>query len=142
MDYIFHYIKMGDKIHPEVTENELRRTYLSKFKQGEIIDVTFKKHRKERTNQQNRYLWGIIYFLIGKEIGESSETVHELMKYKFLRSRKEVNGTEMEYLESTTDLSTDEFSQYIEKIKEWSLHFLNVTIPEANQVELDTIKER
>ena len=142
MDYIFHYIKMGNKIHPQENEKELRDSVMSRFKQGEIIDVTFKKHRKARSNQQNKYLWGVVYELIAKEIGEHPETVHELMKYKFLRTTKEVNGEELTYCESTADLSTDDFGQYIEKIKDWALHFLNITIPEPNQVELENINER
>lgn len=142
MDIVLHYKKVDGKIKPIEGEGQLRFSVLSRFKEGETIDAIFKKHRKSRSNQQNRYLWGVVYEMIAKEIGEHPEKVHELMKYKFLRETKEVNGEEMIYLESTADLSTDDFGQYIDKIKDWALHFLNITIPEPNQVDLETIKER
>ncbi len=97
------------------------------------IRITAKRYYLTRSDKENRYLWGVPYRDIAEEIGESKEVVHELMKYKFLRREKIVNGVRMIIVGSTRNLSTIQFEEYAENIRRWGAEFLRINIQEPNQ---------
>lgn len=108
---------------------------------GKPICLTLARGGK-RSNQQNRYLWGVVYAMLSEHIGEQDvELIHEYCKKRFLPKRilsiaskesgeivdeEEVSGT-------TAKLSTIEFSEYIEKIQIWASTHLNLSIPDPNE---------
>ena len=87
-------------------------------------------YRKDRTNEQNRYLWGWVYGTISKEVGEDDlEYIHYVMWHRFLldHSKKET------YIKSTAKLNTAEFSDYVEKIRKFMLEKMNIYIPTPDE---------
>lgn len=81
------------------------------------------KYRERRTDRQNRFYWPAVVQPFGdflREQGEqyTDEMAHDLLKFKFLRqtvadvATGEVIG---ERVRSTTELSVDEFGQYLEQ---------------------------
>jgi hypothetical protein len=84
---------------------------------GYVCNVTLKSHG--RTTDQNSRLWKL-YTSLGEYIGESSDKVHELMTWKFLRSQTTVNGESIEVVKSTTKLTTAEMADYQNKIELWA----------------------
>ena len=84
---------------------------------GYVCNVTLKSHG--RTADQNSRLWKL-YSELGEYIGESSDKVHELMTWKFLRSQTTVNGESIEVVKSTTKLTTAEMADYQNKIELWA----------------------
>lgn len=93
-------------------------TELEKFKEGEEVTLTITNKKPKRTDQQNRYLWGVYYPIISKETGEQNiERLHELFKGKFLTTGiVEVLGQKVRMKKSTTELSIGDFSNYITAI--------------------------
>ena len=93
---------------------------------------------KTRTSQQNRFLFGVCYKLIADYLGESPDTIHEILKAKFLHRTKEITNREtsetetIEYAGSTTKLTTIEFGEYVENIQRWASEFLSVIIPDPD----------
>jgi hypothetical protein len=71
--------------------------------------------------EQNRYYRGVVIPLISQSTGYTNEEVHELMKKQFLSKRKKVMGKFINKYKSTTKLSTEEFNEYIEKIRAFAL---------------------
>lgn len=100
---------------------------------GKRAEITVRPETKSRTNEQNRYLWGVVYKYISEEIGYEPEQVHELMKFKFLKIEILVKGNPETVIRSTTDLSTEEFNQYVERIVRWAAEFLGLVIPDPNE---------
>lgn len=100
------------------------------------VDVV--KYRKRRSDAQNKLLWGWVYPHVAAGILEAwgenltGDEVHILMKRKFL-SRPIVNqntGEEMDRaFVTTTKLTTEEFSQYVENIAKFAAESLSVVIP-------------
>jgi len=91
--------------------------------------LSISKRKLPRSIDQNSYLWGVVYKSIGDELGYEVDEIHEMMKFKFLGMRKtEVNGTQLFSLNTTTQLSTAEFSDYTERVKRWAAQFLNINI--------------
>ena len=85
--------------------------YLINSLEGKTIELTIKKFRKKRTNQQNRYYWVCINF-IASEIGEDPEELHQTFKAMFLVDK----SGKIPIVKSTSRLTTVEFTEYIEKI--------------------------
>ena len=103
--------------------------------------ITITPNRKTRSNQQNAYLWGIVYPAVlfglqdaGWEIIDE-EQVHEYCKQAFA-AREVINkdtGEVISLPNSTARMQTAEFNVYVDKIKAFALEYLNITIPEPNE---------
>ena len=103
--------------------------------EGKAVDVTVEKHKTTRSTQQNAYLNGVVYKLIGDELGYSRDQVHDLMRYKFLKL-EDGRTPGMFTIMSTAKLTKDEFSTYIEEIKVWASEFLSIYIPSPDEIEV------
>ena len=89
--------------------------------------------RANRSNSQNKYLWGVVYKLIGEYEGNFPYDVHENCKEyfgikKFIKSKL----GEKEITISTTEYDTKEFSEYIERIRIFYAPYVH--IPDANSI--------
>ena len=117
--------------------------FFEKFRQlpnGDYI-LTVTPNRKTRSNQQNAYLWGVVYPSVlfglqdaGWEITHE-EQVHEYCKQAFA-AREVINKDTGEVLSlpsSTASMQTAEFNVYVDKIKAFAFEYLNITIPEPNE---------
>lgn len=111
---------------------------LKESKPCEVI-ITIKK-RGRRSNQQNRYLFGIAYaecrlaFLnLGHRL--TIEETHEFFKKEFLPVHiHDGQGTVIAtFSGTTTDMNKEEFSQYIERIREYAAINLGIDIPDADK---------
>jgi hypothetical protein len=109
--------------------------------EGEEIELTFKKHRKRRSNPQNAYYHGVIIILfceaIRTEWGElwSRDKAHEFLKGKFLFTERFCYETieTFKIPKSTTECTTMEFEDYLTQCREFLLEYLNVTAPLPNE---------
>lgn len=83
-----------------------------------------------RSSAANRYLYGVVYKLIARELGYSVEEIHDAMKAKF-RSREDMT-TGLVIVRSTRT-GSDDFWQYVDSVRHWSHTFLGVYIPDPNE---------
>jgi hypothetical protein len=90
-------------------------------------------HKKLRTLRQNRYL-RFIYNHIGNHIGWTDDDVHDYCKQKFNLKVKQLGNDIVSFAGSTTTFDTREMTNYIEKIRQWSLHEFDHYVPEANEI--------
>ncbi len=92
---------------------------IQKFKEGERVTLQVTNKKPKRTEQQNRYLWGVFYPQIAKETGEQNlERLHELFKGLFLTTGiVKVLGKDVRIKKSTTSLSVTEFSDFVRAIE-------------------------
>ena len=98
---------------------------------GEVeVSVQKRQQRKDRSNKQNRYYYGVICGVVSSETGYDKDEVHEIMKSKFLKSYKTIKGKEYRYIKSTTMLSTKEFEEYMDQCRQWAAMELSLYIPE------------
>lgn len=85
-----------------------------------------------RSSAANRYLYGVVYKLIARELGYSVEEIHDAMKAKF-RSREDMT-TGLVFVRSTRT-GSDDFWQYVDSVRHWSHTFLGLYIPDPNEYE-------
>lgn len=103
--------------------------------------LTITKQRRGRTLNQNDWLWGCVYPILldglldaGWEF-TSVEQVHEFFK-KQMAQDKVVNYSTGEIVEiprSTATMDTQQFSMYVDALRDYAEEFLNVTIPEPDK---------
>lgn len=103
--------------------------------EGKRVRVTVERFRNRRSSEQNRYYHGVVVPSIGEAIGEPDlESVHEMLKAEFNYEILVIGEKEMRKPKSTAKLETVEFSQYMEKVRMWAARFLNLYIPDPNEV--------
>lgn len=119
------------------------RTLTDFFKAAEngCYMLTVTRQRRGRTLNQNEWLWGCVYPVLldgllaaGWEF-TSIEQVHEFFK-KQMALDKVVNyetGEIVEIPKSTATMDTQQFSTYIEALRQYAEEFLNVTIPQPDK---------
>jgi hypothetical protein len=122
------YNTKDGKLH--IVNADAFRAYIKSF--GEkTFQLVARKTRKPRSNNQNSYYWGVVLSLIYDHTGHSLEELHEAFKYKFL---KKFNSDGLEFVQSTTDLTTTGMMEYIENIKRFAAEELDIVIPDPDRV--------
>jgi hypothetical protein len=101
--------------------------------EGKRVTVTVEKEKRKRSNQQNKYYWGVVLQLIAEHTGEDPENIHEALKAHF--APKHVVGN-IVIPSATRYLDTIDFSLFIEKVRRWAAEELNINIPDPNEVTL------
>jgi hypothetical protein len=128
MDIIFKGKINNGKI--QLNKPDQFKSHLTSLEDNDI-QVIVRKDRKNRTDQQNKYYWGAIIEILGKELGYTPEEMHEALKWQFLKK----NGI-IPTVRSTTELSTSDFKEYIEKIKIWAAEEMDIFLPDPDEIEV------
>lgn len=123
----------------EITNKKLVRQAFESLQDGRYL-ITIESN-KNRTSPQNAYYWSGVLPLVRdglKEIGyreiQTNEQTHDLMKARFLKINvvNEITGEVLESIDTTTKLSTIEFSDYIDRIAQFAAEYLGINIPPPN----------
>ncbi len=109
------------------------RDALSGYLRGLIgpVELVIRKRRAKRSDPQNRYYWGVVIALTAEYCGYQPEEMHDAWKLKLLR--QEDPDHPMPTIRSTTSLSTQEFEDYLERIRTIAATDLGVVIPLPNE---------
>lgn len=108
---------------------------------GKEIILTISKKSKRRSNDQNAYLWGVVYPIIKNGLKEqgynqiTTEQVHELLKGQFCKEEivNENTGEIKTITGHTRELTTSQFMEYLEDIKQFASEELGCYIPDPNE---------
>ena len=89
---------------------------IEEIKRSPGMTVTIKETK--RSSDQNALMWMLLAAL-GKDMGYTSEQLHEVLKVRWLGvSKRIVEGIEIVEPVSTTTLTKKQFTEYIDKIYE------------------------
>jgi hypothetical protein len=91
------------------------------IKEGKTPQVTIKEKVSgdKRSIEANKFLWGRLYKSISNFTGYLPMEVHLLCGHLFLTEQKTINEVQVPYVRSTTDLTVEEFSLYIQQIESY-----------------------
>lgn len=103
----------------QITSKDFYQHQLNKFKVGTKVTIEIHTRKTKRTDQQNRYYWGVYLPLIAKETGNQNlDALHTLFTSLFLTKQiVEVFGKKVRIKKSTTELGISEFCEYIMNIE-------------------------
>lgn len=99
-----------------------------------LLDVVVRPFKSPRSLQQNRYYWGVAIKIMCDATGHDPELMHEILKNRFLLQRNFVVGEFIEAPKSTTQLTTEEMTNYLKNIQQWAAE-LGIYIPDPGEVE-------
>ena len=116
---------------------KVQRFFKDQIVKLEGKEVEIRELDNDRTSQQNRYMWGVVYKLISDHTGFTPEEVHEVYKKKFLTYEKKG----FKFTKSTTDLKVKEFGEYLDKVINHAQGELGLIIPEAEIAYEDGINK-
>jgi hypothetical protein len=109
--------------------------------EGQEVILTIQKAKKRRSNPQNSFYHGVVIPIMQQCLKDAgylmtNESVHDMLKLRFLKESILVNEESGEYIErikSTTELTTTQFAEYILDIQKFAVEYFNVIIPDPNQ---------
>src|SRR4051812_11932262 len=121
----FGQVKEGKLL---LDKGEQFRQYLHTL-DGKRIELKVEKLKHPRSNNQNRYYWGVVVHEIAQHTGHDPEQIHEFLKQTFSPrwhfGFNFIDG-EQGIPTSTTRLDTIEFTEYVEKCRMWVNEFLGL----------------
>jgi len=113
--------------------------WVATFQNGTKLEITIRKQKTKRTNDQNAYYWGVVIPILSDYFGhDNPEDMHEDLKQEFNPIESKVKpGTKIGG--TTTKLSTVEFfcdeTSYVERICRWAAMEHGLFIPPPKKVE-------
>lgn len=102
------------------------------FKTGSHVDITIRKHKSQRSNDQNAYYWGVVVAILASHFGYEPDEMHEELKFMFnpipskIEPSRKIGGSTAKM--STVEFFSDETS-YVERICRWAASEHGVYIP-------------
>lgn len=107
------------------------------FKKQCVVELS---EKVKRSSQQNRYLHLLLGYL-AMETGNSLDYAKEVF-YKrsanreiFVREKDDELIGRTEYLRSSADLTTEEFSMSIDRLRDWSSQTAGIYLPSPSEEE-------
>lgn len=110
-------------------DKEAVKTYIDRLPEGKRYDVIVKLHREKRTLSQNNlfHLW---CSCIADDTGEDKTRIKILLKEMFLGYKEYgLFGRKTFSLPSTSDLDTQQMSEFMNKVQVWASAELGILLP-------------
>jgi hypothetical protein len=102
--------------------------------------MEIKEKKKKRSNSQNGYLWAVVNQMVCRRLIDlghdvSIEETHDFLKASFNYKElvNEDTGEVFKIPRGTSELSTKEFSEYIERVVRFGAEILGIIIPLPNE---------
>lgn len=113
---------------------------------GKEVEIKISRKKKTRSNNQNRYYWGVVIPVIkqglidagfNRSIVNDSNLVHEFLKNMFCPKIELVNEDTGEVLTlppTTTSNTTTQMMEYFQDIQIWAAEKLGISVPDPGEV--------
>jgi len=102
---------------------------------GKEIDLVITKRKYVRTNNQNRFWFGVVVPMFAEACGyahHEHEAVHDELVRVLVGLKPDSNPT-LQIRQSTTDLSTEQFNELIEQAQIFGAEKLGIVIPDPDK---------
>ncbi len=97
------------------------------------LEVVIQEHKTQRSTDQNNRYWMLLR-KFSDETGHSVDELHEIFKHDILGSetmKNPITGEEHMATKGTSNLSVDEFLQYMQRVEQTMADY-GVVVPEVN----------
>lgn len=108
---------------------------------GKKVLIALSEVKRKRSDQQNRYYWGVVVKLVTDAFRDAgnmvnAEDVHDFLKQHVGKLSQVLVTPDGEVLRgpgSTARLTTTEFSNYVEAVRAWAAEVLGLSIPSPDE---------
>jgi hypothetical protein len=121
-------------IRTEVQRDAIR-DLVAKLDVSKPWSVTVDPYRKKRTNSQNNLYWKWIS-IVARETGNSKDDVHDAFKQMFCPPRVVKIGDDERSIYTTTKLTTQEMTDYINAVYAYATSELGYLLPLPEEAHL------
>lgn len=116
-----------------IDDTEGFRNWLKGLGPGDL-EIVVRQHKLTRSDRQNRYMWGVVYEMISEHTGMTPTAIHEYLKTEFLTEKHimKMKGdyvVEVDVPRSSSVLKTNEFEDYLSKVRQWASQELGIYVP-------------
>lgn len=119
-------------------DKKLLITHLKSLGNDYIVEV--KQNKNTRSMNQNRYYWKCIVQELARELGYTTDEMHDALKIKFSSEWNQVEYKDklipLHSVKSTTVMNTREFEVYCESIRIWALTDLSIKLRQPNEYQM------
>lgn len=139
--YLGRVASSGAIVLPKRLAAEVRAMFAGR----EFIAI-FRTATKKRSSDQNRYYWGVILPMLagafqdaGNAISPNNpddlQNLHDFLKQRYLPPRilADRRGEGHELPPSTAALSTTEFAEYTEQVRQFAIEYFSLNIPDPGE---------
>lgn len=140
----YYGVKTEGSLRLSDLSRQALKANLQKYEDGQELVVTVSAKRKKRTSGQpwedtnfNGYLWGVVYKIIGDEIGEMDlDYIHHWAQIKTGNVKGMPDGSVVPA--GTSEMTGGEFAEYCSRVRIWastpgSIVENGLYIPEPNE---------
>lgn len=124
-------------LHNPLDRERFKRRCNALFVKQGIVELS---EKTQRSTQQNRYLHLLLGYL-AMETGNTLDYVKEVFykrtanKELFVREKEDDILGRIEYLRSSAELSKEEMTLSIDRLRDWSSQTAGIYLPAANEQE-------
>jgi len=102
--------------------------------EGQNVTVKISRVKRQRSNNQNAYLWGVVYKILAQYSGHTENELHDVLGEMFLpKKERPVLGHVVRC--STSELSTVQFEEYLVRLRVFASVELGVVVPLPNEID-------
>lgn len=111
--------------------------------EGKDVEITLQRKRKTRSNPQNSFYWGVVLPLVQMGLKDATgevrdfNSIHYQILLPLLAPKRDIVNTDTGMVISekmtSSELTTTEFSLYVDEIQKWAAEFLGINIPDPNE---------
>jgi hypothetical protein len=104
---------------------------------GKELEVVSGPKTRPNSRKQQKYYFAVVVKLIAYEIGEGVDRTEEILDDMFWSEEVDVRGqtARIRISKKTGSMSTVEFEERVQRVRDWAHDFLNVNIPLPGEVE-------
>ena len=117
-----------------------------KYFNDKDVVITFSKHKKSRSNNQNSFYWGVVLPLVQNGLLEatgelrSCDNIHYKILLPLFAPLNEIinkdTGESLNERLTSSEMTTTQFCEYIMEVQKWGAEFLGIDIPSPNEENL------
>jgi hypothetical protein len=118
---------------------ENAHAFIDRLPDNHSFAIEIKRHTKKRSDDQNRYLWVVVYATLRRETGNEPEHLHEYFLGEFFGwETVDVLGQQKRVpMRRSSKLSTMEFAEFVAFIQQRSAETAGVYIPDPDPFHED-----
>jgi hypothetical protein len=132
----FLFIVKKGKVEFNPGYADLFKMHLSRF-EGRECEMVVGPKTKPNSRRQQKYYFAVVVKMIAMEIGEGIDRTEEILDDMFWSEDVDVRGqtARVRVSKKLGAMSTIEYEERVQRVRDWALDFLNLPIPLPDSVE-------